>query len=207
MATLSDVANITVSKNRDETINGNIMFNGWVNSNHRNANSVFYGYDGSDYSLVGWKREGSGIEIFGSESANCARWLRLRCSDDSTYWNDLDVRNNGVFFNGQPIVRLVESWKSGETWFRRYSDGWIEQGGYVGCGVVKNSYYDLTFPTPFTQIPTVNISYALRSYTEDNCWNLLAKVGQAYTSTIRVWARSDNGSNYSVPFNWYACGY
>ncbi len=26
---------------------------------------------------------------------------------------------------------LVETWVSGTNWYRKYSDGWIEQGGYV----------------------------------------------------------------------------
>lgn len=199
MATLSDVANITVSKTSDEVINGNIMFNGWVNSNHRNANFVLYGYDGDDYSLVGMKREGSGIEIFGSESPNCARWLRLRSSDDSTYWSDLDVREDGVYFNWQPIIRLVESWQSGYNWYRKYSDGWIEQGGHWYCPTTD------THQTVSYNVAFVDTNYTLQISMHSDRTN----VNSGHSDWIQ--AKSTTGctlhlDTYPGTMNWYACG-
>lgn len=29
---------------------------------------------------------------------------------------------------------VTETWKNGRSWYRKYSDGWIEQGGYINSG-------------------------------------------------------------------------
>lgn len=34
------------------------------------------------------------------------------------------------------------------TWYRKYSDGWVEQGGYLGA-VAANSFKTFTFPIPY----------------------------------------------------------
>ena len=47
----------------------------------------------------------------------------------------------------RPAV-VVESWHSGANWYRVWSDGLIEQGGFIGPGAA-NTFIYITFPKPF----------------------------------------------------------
>lgn len=39
------------------------------------------------------------------------------------------------FFNERLNDGVVETWESGTNWYRKYSDGWIEQGGYIEADI------------------------------------------------------------------------
>ena len=34
----------------------------------------------------------------------------------------------------RPNATVVQTWRSGASWYRKWSDGFIEQGGTVSCG-------------------------------------------------------------------------
>ena len=101
---------------------------------------------------------------------------------------------------------VIETWQSddGVSWYRKWSDGWIEQGG-DGKGNTYTSPVALTFQIPFS---TAN--YTISAVCVDTTSNNWAKhvyfsgkttTGAKATTTI-------NGTNGAVmPFNWYACGY
>lgn len=38
----------------------------------------------------------------------------------------------------KPIIFVVESWRDGSNWYRKYSDGWIEQGGLLEWSVASS---------------------------------------------------------------------
>lgn len=46
-------------------------------------------------------------------------------------------------------VFIVETYKNGTEWYRKYSDGTIEQGGY-STNLVYNSTIQASFITPYT---------------------------------------------------------
>lgn len=45
------------------------------------------------------------------------------------------------------VKYIVETWQSGTSWYRVWSDGWIEQGGYLSW---NGAWTTLTFNRPFT---------------------------------------------------------
>ena len=64
---------------------------------------------------------------------------------------------------GVSTVHITKTWKStgGDSWYREWSDGFIEQGGVATVG---NSYYaPVTFPHPFS-----NTYYSISGYTDEN---------------------------------------
>lgn len=64
-------------------------------------------------------------------------------------------------------VHIIETWKSpeGTSWYRKWSDGWIEQGG------IDNAYESksVTFSIPFLTSPlTINVAMRAESSTFDS---------------------------------------
>ena len=58
-------------------------------------------------------------------------------ADDIKYYRATSLRGTiegKLTWNEKPVITLVDSWKDGENWYRKYSDGWIEQGGLAFLG-------------------------------------------------------------------------
>jgi hypothetical protein len=106
-------------------------------------------------------------------------------------------------WDGKPIVRLVESWKSGTSWYRKYSDGWIEQGGYVTTN--SNTEQTINLHTAFS-----NTNYFLTKQLGFNGYYGSGINGQ-YTSVWGLTTSSFKTYGYATAgvnaFRWYACGY
>lgn len=69
---------------------------------------------------------------------------------------DKDLMNidlNNAFstaLNTAGIRTVVETYNSGTSWYRVYSDGWCEQGGYLyQPGAAVEAYHTVTFLKPF----------------------------------------------------------
>lgn len=91
---------------------------------------------------------------------------------------------------------LVSTWTNGSIWCRKYSDGFIEQGGYLG--VIGTTNITVTFPIPFA-----GTSYVLNVYAFD------LDTGSGHPRT--TW-RNQSSFNFgktssAVDTNWYAAGY
>ena len=94
---------------------------------------------------------------------------------------------------------ITATWSSGTSWYRKYSDGWVEQGGSFN----PKSTGTLTFNTSFSStnyIITVNDNEAfrhlkLKSYTTSSV---------AYT---QINVSNGNTIDDSERADWYACGY
>lgn len=101
-------------------------------------------------------------------------------------------------------VHIVETWKSddGTSWYRKWSDGWIEQGGvyYRGSSVIGVN--TVTFNTPFS-----NTLYSFYAY-----YLLGSDEGRDYIGANNYISRLTTATSFYIPggfagYNWYACGY
>lgn len=96
---------------------------------------------------------------------------------------------------------VTETWQSGTSWYRKYSDGWIEQGGL--CQFSTN----ITTISLNTSFSNTNYSVVASKYrSQDNTptshpINLSGKT----SSSFRVGTGGDYGNTYSI--SWFACGY
>ena len=96
---------------------------------------------------------------------------------------------------------IVETWKSddGMTWYRKYSDGFIEQGGAISCGTGYQSV-TVTLPTAFTTTTYTAMSAAANaSKLGDGTDIISGKTTTAFTTHTHY--KGD-----TLP-TWYACGY
>lgn len=101
---------------------------------------------------------------------------------------------------------IVESWVSndGLSWYRKYNDGWIEQGGDLQ-GTTKNESRTVTLPTAFSNTNyTLIVSLEGTGSTSNDAGSAVIVRDDKTTTAFNV-KSTDDTSNYLG--TWYACGY
>ena len=114
-------------------------------------------------------------------------------------YNDL---SNKPSIPSTPQGYVTQTWRSGNNWYRVWSDGFIEQGGYVGA--------PSSVMTAIDQTVNFNRSYSSTNYT------VLAIISTGHTQTWALSTRRNSKSQFAIgselaasiyPRNWYAAGY
>lgn len=105
----------------------------------------------------------------------------------------------------KPAV-VVETYKSKTSWYRKYSDGWIEQGGVYDSGSIQAGISTtITFLKAFTVNP-LTVSLSVMRGDNNNLANV-PNIGSFSKTSMYLYAgrfTSTGGTRY---FSWYACGY
>ena len=100
-----------------------------------------------------------------------------------------------------PTAYITEKWSSGANWYRKWSDGWIEQGGQT-ASIGSTSSGTTTFPTPFT-----STNYTIV------CQDVLNNGSGKAEANLALPTKNKNSfvlKNYNYGaayFSWYACGF
>ena len=92
---------------------------------------------------------------------------------------------------------VVTKYRSGTNWYRVWSDGWIEQGGYLK---VDSNGQLLTFLKPFS-----DVNYTMTAAGTEQRFGNVAFYERTTAST-KCWTSDDESFN-AAGMNWYACGY
>lgn len=99
------------------------------------------------------------------------------------------------------VAVVVQNYVNGTSWYRVWSDGWIEQGGYL---TMTANVTTLTFLKSFTNTNYTIVGTKGRGNTTNsrvvNLSNLTAK-----TVDVSIPYANALATDYNV--NWYACGY
>ena len=106
------------------------------------------------------------------------------------------------------MIKIVESGTVGRNWYRKYSDGWIEQGGYVPTPMVND---DKTLTPIKFHIPFINVPLSLRTQTikKNNtaiAGNQLCRAFDSLTNTT-FWVVNDGYGAGVTGYYWEASGY
>lgn len=100
---------------------------------------------------------------------------------------------------------LLESYKSGATFYRKYSDGWIEQGGKFTGATPASSTKTISFYQAFSD---TNYKIFVQPTSNDTSNNTLSvQYGHSYYGTIVTKSTSSFQGRGSASTDWYACGY
>ena len=104
-------------------------------------------------------------------------------------------------------VHVVESWHSGYSWYRKYSDGWMEQGGRVYC--TTSTAKSITFPQAFTGTEySVFFTVEKDTSTAIDFTDDATVTTQSITSTsVDAYMYDAGKKSYSTYVRWHACGY
>ena len=118
-------------------------------------------------------------------------------SDNGT----IELHGN-VSFNNASLRSVTAVYASGSNWYRKWSDGWLEQGGYGGIGSRASTV--VTFLQSFAVVPCVNVT----AVNHVGGWNYAATLGvwDQNATNFTVCQVSEEFDSYWIGFNWYACG-
>ena len=94
-------------------------------------------------------------------------------------------------------VFVVETYKNGTEWYRKYSDGVIEQGGW-GNDLVKDSTFTHNFVTEFTDANTVSVHFTFISTASYSNYRggLALESNTTSTFTVHCDTYIDNNGGY-----------
>ena len=92
------------------------------------------------------------------------------------------------------VAVVIQNYVNGASWYRVWSDGWIEQGGVS----TLSDNWTITFLKPFSNSNYVLISEGLG---QDSTGNL------GVTSKTAKSASGNHSWNANHQYDWYACGY
>ena len=139
------------------------------------------------------------LELFGGDNTGRVQ-LNARDGKNGTFF--VVYPNGQVLVNGNPVLTLVASWRSGDNWYRKYSDGWIEQGGTFSVASGSNNrIQSVSLHTPFAS-SAYNVHVQAVSNATSSDYNNTQNIENKYTTTFSV--RIQHGQ--AGTFNWYACG-
>jgi hypothetical protein len=98
------------------------------------------------------------------------------------------------------VAVVVQNYVNGASWYRVWSDGWIEQGGRTGS-LDHGANTTVTFLKPFS-----NGNYSVTATTQRNAnaWSTACATNLA-AATMTLWHVTNTGGATTI--SWYACGY
>ena len=99
---------------------------------------------------------------------------------------------------------ITQTWRSGNNWYRVYSDGWIEQGGF-NTGTTSGSGATITVQLHKTY-PNTQYFICKNSIWE---WNdaITGKYLNFWNITTSSAQTQDINASGKHGFSWFACGY
>ncbi len=100
---------------------------------------------------------------------------------------------------------LVKSWKAadGSSWYRKYSDGWIEQGGFIGTKSAGE--IPVTFPLAFSN--TYYTMYGQRATHDSSNQPTVRQLAAARTRSTTGFTYIIGSNESKTNCNWGASGF
>ena len=109
----------------------------------------------------------------------------------------MEFRNDGSLrIDGKKLSYIPETWNKGSNWYRKYSDGWIEQGGEFTKK--RDTNITVTFPVAFKNTDyTIATSQSAQMAEPPIC---------SFTNKLTTGITHNYGS-WGSKWGWFACGY
>lgn len=144
--------------------------------------------------------DGSVIQAISCLNHSQTSWAQFAVGFDSS--DIMFARLNGNNIKGF----VTETWKSGTSWYRIWSDGWIEQGGQTPK--TSDALISISFARAFSQ-DNPNVQLTRRFYYDNDatgCQNRTTGVSSVTTTGFKCYDNGWSSAGGSVGV-WYACGY
>jgi len=106
--------------------------------------------------------------------------------------------------NTAGIRTVVTTYANGTSWYRVYSDGWIEQGGILPSGA-SAFVRTITLLKAFANV-NYNLQITYESSYTSPIWGACTGLYNG-SKTINQFQIYDNGLGVITAYCWYACGY
>ena len=102
-------------------------------------------------------------------------------------------------------VKKTGKSSNGTSWYRKWSDGFIEQGGRVNAVAYDDKTKNVTFMTPMSNTNYFAVSNPIDS--EHSAWNLSSRVSLLTLNGMTVKGSKNSNGPYTGVCTWYVCGY
>lgn len=148
------------------------------------------------------------IHLFPSEESYVANSGSVEADDLALVpLNLAPVAKTGSFnsLSDKPKAHVTETWRVGTEWYRRWSDGWLEQGGRLRMTVwTGGGDPDRTFTLP---VAFSNDTYATVVTGEGGYgWGTVKTIEQT-TSSVTVSGTGASTNDYISYVHYYCSGY
>lgn len=146
---------------------------------------------------------GAYFRLYGKDHSTGAGQFSIAATDGTNTKALVGKPDGSLTWMGKSLLTeetgivVVETWKSsdGLSWYRKWSDGWIEQGGTTSGQDTK------TLPTAFTTTK-YNVQGTF------NTGDRVLAIEEKTTTTFYARIYNTDGKNgYDGTFDWYACGF
>lgn len=101
-----------------------------------------------------------------------------------------------------PRAYVTSAWRGGAQWYRRWSDGWLEQGGRLTLKVPVGEVKSFSLPTAFS-----NAAYTTVVTCESGYGAPAINVNSQTTSSVTVTGSGTSTSYYEYYVHFYCSGY
>lgn len=110
----------------------------------------------------------------------------------------------GNLENRRYVKETGES-SDGTKWYRKWSDGFIEQGGRVNAVAYNDKTKNVTFMTPMSNTNYFAVSNPIDS--AHSAWDLSSRVSLLTLNGMTVKGSANSRDAYKGACTWYVCGY
>ena len=182
--------------------NGNSLQVGATDGNYFRVDAThitFHNVNDNDYTGLICTNSAGGSYFFGTK--NSSSWttgIMIKPSTKEIWFSDINSVSGAV----AEIKCVTQTYVNGASWYRVWSDGWIEQGGGISTAVnTTDSAWSVTFLKTFS-----NTNYTVQTSVFGG-WaaHNIANVEDKYTNKMSGYASSSGNSTKTI--YWYACGY
>lgn len=153
---------------------------------------------------VGWSEGDASLYLYNANAGDNHGAFQLVAGHHENF-TALEGMPDGTLKWGGKNVACVERWRSstGTSWYRKWSDGWIEQGGIASGSNLANGS-SITLPIPFTSLNYSTLLTPLVPNGGTQFWNGNPPTrDRTSTTSVLVWGAYGGGSG---TISWYACG-
>lgn len=141
------------------------------------------------------------IHLFPSEKSYVTNSGSVKADDLALVPLNLSFSN----LSDKPKAYVTETWRSGAQWYRRWSDGWLEQGGRLQLEVWTggdNPNKTFSLPTAFSNSVYTTVVTGEGGYG----WVTLKVVSQT-TSSVTVTGTGASRDDHVAYAHFYCSGY
>lgn len=118
----------------------------------------------------------------------------------------MEFRNDGYLnIDGKKMVYVYETWSSGTSWYRVWSDGWIEQGGSKAGSLTGGAVQTFTLPKAYKNTSYIIMGIGVK---RSNLWGYASIEENSVTkNSFKYAGMGSSPQDGIINFYWYTCGY
>lgn len=141
------------------------------------------------------------IHLFPSEESYVTNSGSVEADDLALVPLNLSFNN----LSDKPKAYVTKTWHSGTSWYRVWSDGFIEQGGRVNAVAYDSKTKYVTFMIPMSSTNYFAVSNPLDSM--HSTGDLSSRVSLLTLDGMTVKGSINSNREYTDVCTWYVCGY